>query len=140
MIIIETCPKCGRDLHDLVLATNPPIPKKACPNCGWEWTGEPDQVLRVPFGGNSLDYDKTWLHGNTDYETLNVTDSMVSKICNDFEEKYNEWQREYLGKWIGLESREVDYPSCCDGCSNNPKNGGSGICNCTLPYMQNPIM
>ena len=22
--------------------------------------------------------------------------------------------------------------SPCDGCSNNPKNGGSGICNCTL--------
>lgn len=20
----------------------------------------------------------------------------------------------------------------CDGCSNNPKNGGSGVCNCTL--------
>ena len=29
---------------------------------------------------------------------------------------------------------------CCNGCSNNPKNGGSGICNCTLPYMQNPTM
>lgn len=22
--------------------------------------------------------------------------------------------------------------SPCDGCSNNPKNGGSGICHCTL--------
>ena len=33
-----------------------------------------------------------------------------------------------------------DYPACCDGCSNNPKNGGSGICNCTLPYMQNPTL
>jgi hypothetical protein len=31
-----------------------------------------------------------------------------------------------------------DYPDVCDGCSNNPKNGGSGICSCTLPYMQNP--
>ena len=25
---------------------------------------------------------------------------------------------------------------CCKGCSNNPANGGSGICNCTLPYFE----
>lgn len=23
-------------------------------------------------------------------------------------------------------------PSACDGCSKNPKNGGDGVCNCTL--------
>ena len=34
MIIIETCPKCGHDLQDLVIATYPPIPKKECWNCG----------------------------------------------------------------------------------------------------------
>lgn len=49
-----------------------------------------------------------------------------------------EFDRKYLGKWVGLEPFEVNYPDCCDGCGNNPKNGGSGICNCTLPYMQNP--
>ena len=26
-------------------------------------------------------------------------------------------------------------PSCCKNCSNHPSNGGSGICNCTLPLM-----
>ena len=25
---------------------------------------------------------------------------------------------------------------CCENCSNNPKNGGSGVCNCTLPYYE----
>ena len=25
-----------------------------------------------------------------------------------------------------------DTPSVCNQCNNNPKNGGSGICNCTL--------
>ncbi len=25
---------------------------------------------------------------------------------------------------------------CCERCPNNPANGGSGICNCTLPYME----
>ena len=28
------------------------------------------------------------------------------------------------------------YPNVCAHCSNNPANGGSGICNCTLPYMR----
>ena len=60
------------------------------------------------------------------------------QVYNLFEEKNNEWQRNYLGKWIGLEYPKIDYPDCCNGCSNNPKNGGSGICNCTLPYMQDP--
>lgn len=26
-------------------------------------------------------------------------------------------------------------PRCCVNCSNHPINGGSGICNCVLPYM-----
>lgn len=26
-------------------------------------------------------------------------------------------------------------PECCRNCSNHPRNGGSGICNCVLPYM-----
>lgn len=57
-IIIETCPKCGHDLHDEVICTNPPIPKKSCWNCGWHWTGEPEQVIRQPFGGNSYVFEK----------------------------------------------------------------------------------
>lgn len=57
MIIIETCPKCGHDLTDLVLATYPPIPQKKCFGCGWEWTGEREEIVRVPFGGNSLNID-----------------------------------------------------------------------------------
>lgn len=53
MRIIETCPKCGHDLVDLVIATYPPIPQKKCFNCGWEWTGDAEKVVRVPFGGNT---------------------------------------------------------------------------------------
>lgn len=57
-IIIETCPKCGHDLTDLVIDTYPPIPQKKCFGCGWEWTGKIEEIVRVPFGGNSLEYDK----------------------------------------------------------------------------------
>ena len=54
MIIIETCPKCGHDLLNEVLACNPPIPRKVCVACGWSWTGEREEVVRVPFGGNGI--------------------------------------------------------------------------------------
>jgi hypothetical protein len=56
-IIIETCPKCGHDLMDVILPTNPPIPKKECCGCGWSWTGKQEEVIRVPFGGNGLIVD-----------------------------------------------------------------------------------
>lgn len=52
MIVIETCPRCGHDLLDVVVDTMPPIPRKECPNCGWSWEGRPEEVVRVPFGGN----------------------------------------------------------------------------------------
>ena len=54
-IIIETCPKCGHDLIDVMIATYPPIPRKECWNCGWSWEGEQEEVVRVPFGGNKLE-------------------------------------------------------------------------------------
>lgn len=86
MIIIETCPICGHDLSDTVLCTYPPKPRKTCSWCGWPWTCEPEEVKRVPFGGNSYTPD------------------------NSFAFKSNP----------------------CHTCSNNPANGGSGICLCTL--------
>jgi len=53
MIIIETCPKCGHDLFDSVICTNPPIPKKECHNCGWNWEGKREEVIRIPFNENN---------------------------------------------------------------------------------------
>lgn len=49
MIIIETCPKCGSDLINTVIATFPPIPRKVCPNCDWHWEGKQETIKRVPF-------------------------------------------------------------------------------------------
>lgn len=114
MIIIETCPKCGHDLTNEVICTYPPIPKKSCWNCGWSWEGEREEIVRVPFGGNSLS---------------------------------SEWERKYLGKWnisdpvlnnINFEDAIVDNfgSDACTNCSNNPKNGGDGICFCTLGQME----
>ena len=78
MIIIETCPKCGHDLVDGVICTNPPIPKKSCWNCGWSWEGEREEVIRFPFGGNSFE-DKPSYLGKRTYVSL-VDDVVIDEI------------------------------------------------------------
>lgn len=78
-IIIETCPKCGHDLHDVVLASNPPIPKKECFNCGWSWQGEPEQVIRVPFGGNSFKIDNKYVLNGSMYDEI-VDNCMANSL------------------------------------------------------------
>lgn len=98
MKIIETCPKCGHDLIDIMLTSNPPIPRKECWNCGWSWEGEQEEVVRVPFGGNNPNI--------ANQPSLN----------------------DYINTPYGLAAEQ----SPCDNCSNNVKNGGSGICNCIL--------
>ena len=42
--------RSGHDLRDEVICTYPPIPRKVCWNCGWNWTGKPEKIRRVPFG------------------------------------------------------------------------------------------
>lgn len=119
MAIIETCPKCGHDLHDVMLASFPPIPKKECWNCGWSWTGEPEEVIRMPFGGNSLIVGD--LVGLDKYDKLEVNLNDTNLLNN-----YN-----FNDGTISAFSQ-----SACVNCPNNPKNGGSGICHCTLGQIQ----
>ena len=35
--------------------------------------------------------------------------------------------------WVSTSNNSI--PDCCKPCPNHPSNGGSGICNCVLPYM-----
>lgn len=107
-MIIETCPKCGNDLSHLTLATNPPIPRKECWSCGWSWTGKPEEVVRVPFSGNSL-----------------IIDDLVD-VTNDYLNNYN-YETPLVSNFE---------QSACINCPSNPKNGGDGICFCTLGQRQ----
>ena len=50
MKLIFVCPKCGADLEDIMLLTDPPKPAKRCNECGWWWRGDLDlETVRVPF-------------------------------------------------------------------------------------------
>lgn len=84
-IIIETCPKCGHDLVYTVICTNPPIPKKGCPNCGWSLEGEPEEVVRVPFGGNLFYPDDSCCSLNNINGHAFVTTSNLSNDTINYE-------------------------------------------------------
>ena len=122
MIVVETCPKCGHDLHDVVICTYPPIPRKVCWNCGWSWTGKPEKITRVPFGSNTntfTDKDDTsisWNECSTDWDSINIKTS-------------TDWDSTNLdtSSTITAFGRKA-----CENCPSNPKNGGDGICFCTL--------
>ena len=120
MIIIETCPKCGHDLTDVVIATYPPIPKKECFNCGWSWEGEREEVVRVPFGGNTTN--------TTEYSLLNDFNKVENfNDCNTESYTFNELSNSLI--------RDNFSNEACNSCSSNPKNGGTGICFCTVGQM-----
>ena len=134
MIVVETCPKCGHDLHDVVICTYPPIPRKVCWNCGWSWTGKPEKTTRVPFGGNtdtSTDKDNTstsWNGSSTDWDSIDIKtstnwDSIDIKTLTD-------WASTNIETSSTINNAFCKNP--CENCPNNPKNGGDGVCFCIL--------
>ena len=58
MQIIYTCPKCGADLEEIVLASNPPQHQKRCRSCGWEHT-EREDVVRIPYSVPNINTNLT---------------------------------------------------------------------------------
>lgn len=98
-MIINTCPKCGSDLMDVILTTYPPIHEKHCYRCGWSWTDRSEGITRVPF----IPFDE----GNK-HKTYTSGHAPIAPV-------------------------DITYKSSpCANCSNNPTNGGSGICLCVL--------
>ena len=50
MEIRYTCPKCGTDLINSMLTSDPPKNRVDCPNCGWfHIEEEQDDVVRIPY-------------------------------------------------------------------------------------------
>lgn len=135
MILIETCPKCGHDLRDEVICTMPPIPRKVCYSCGWIWEGEPEQVMRVPFGGNSYnDTETITLKNNGSYSTTTTLNDLNLIYADNAITKDNVIS---LNDLNGINVTDYAFTqSACVSCPNNIKNGGNGICHCTLGQVQ----
>ena len=102
MKIIETCPICGHDLVDLILTYNPPISKKKCFNCGWNDYINTDATINCGWN----DYINTE-NGGVDYYIVE--------------------------RYVPVQPSDSAFEnSACKYCSNNPRNGGSGICHCIM--------
>lgn len=46
---------------------------------------------------------------------------------------YQRWIKNNLFNYSEVNLTNI--PACCVNCPTNPSNGGSGNCNCTLPYL-----
>ena len=71
--------------------------------------------------------------------TVSATESMeaFAKAIEEYSNKLGEGLEEYNDNLIKhdlFKDFEIEQ-SACKNCSNNPKNGGSGICHCTLGQM-----
>ena len=127
-MVIETCPKCGHDLMNLVLTCNPPIPQKICNHCGWSWTGKREEVVRVPFRDPDKELtlvEKTLIEkDNNEVKSINSLDELMEMLTPTQIEFPN------LSDIEGAHFNDI--PKACRGCSNHPSNGGSGVCHCIL--------
>jgi len=112
-MIVETCPRCEHNLVSFVLTCYPPVPKKYCPYCGWSWTGEPEEITRVPFMSKDDMYE------------FGIEESYFDPILSD-QTTFN----------VTRYCEPAFANSPCWTCQNNPKNGGSGNCNCTLGQLE----
>ena len=60
----------------------------------------------------------------------------AKKVCSKCDWCWTEGDEDVIRvPFIPPEKRMTVNLDCCRDCGNNPANGGSGICNCTLPYM-----
>lgn len=66
----------------------------------------------------------------------NAGTNLVTKINES--KNFNEWEKSILIQGLKHTEESTDIvvltlrKQVCDNCANNPKNGGSGICHCTL--------
>lgn len=119
----------SRDKYDWVLVkyfeetTYPPQLAEMRADGKWyTWTGE-----QLPFGVKYF-FDMKELDTPN---KINFVDfpSDIDQLLNN---------KQFLDKYNNLPYSFYNY-SACEFCSSNPKNGGSGNCNCTLPSITHPV-
>ena len=115
-MIIETCPRCGEPLMNIMLASNLPIPRKECFSCGWSWTGEPEKIEYKPFEGAKRMTEADKIRSFTDEELANflavtigtavTTASMISGNTID-KKSYDNYINELKSGYLKQLKREL---------------------------------
>ena len=81
-MIIYTCPVCGQDLQTFILCSNPPQTQYSCPSCGWnEIECSSEEIVRVPYGGNSIPKRDFSLLDLPYYDSTSSTSKGICEFC-----------------------------------------------------------
>jgi hypothetical protein len=74
--------------------------------------------------------DETEICIETEYNTSTMWSEIINPNKNNYSNLIKEIDKEFMNHLNNLDNYKNNSP--CDNCGCNPKNGGSGICNCTL--------
>ena len=136
------CPKCGKDEHVCGIETEYNR-HHVCKKCG--------AILRYPDDdqGDLIDRKLAIEAIHEEYDEWLVVDKSGDWIADNIESILDRMPKVKLDDkdsplpdyditkaWSGvdydIEKYQMLTNNACKYCSNNPENGGSGICNCTL--------
>ena len=99
-----------------------------CEQCGCQFTADYDEyyISKGSFITGSSSSSTYYTY------TTNVTDTYICSCPECHKIVIKTKQRTIANPNITLTSSVTDVPDPCKTCSNNPSNGGSGMCNCIL--------
>lgn len=110
--------------------------------CGWcsKWDKECDKKINKPTEfANDLStatVKKCESESDHEWECIALSTDRIHYWCKKCgATKITPYESQPLS--IPYSSiKDNNIPNCCKLCSNHPSNGGSGFCNCTLPYFE----
>lgn len=138
------CPKCGSTNVDnhAMLTCNPPIPQYECKDCGHLFTLPRESTAAVDSNEAVLTVPKSEWTPVVKYGWMcprcGKVNSPFTKQCDCEPEKKSNYSLDwsYHPTVTAPPARNFNFTAdACRDCSNNPANGGSGFCNCTLGIM-----
>lgn len=110
--------------------------------CGWcsKWDKECDKKIHKPTESvNDLSthiIKKCESESDHEWEGCSISTTEINYICKKCgARKTIPMDYSFYGE-LTMSVPKNDIPNCCKLCSNHPSNGGSGFCNCTLPYFE----
>ena len=110
--------------------------------CGWcsKWEKECDKKINKPIESvDTATVEKCESESDHEWECIEFSTDRITYTCKKCgARKITPYESQPL-PILYSSIKDNNIPNCCKLCSNHPSNGGSGFCNCTLPYFEQSL-